>query len=285
MSAATALQTAPGAAVTASPVSPTAATITASSNTSAAPAAASSKAAASSASSVTPPAERWAVGVQVIARYPFEGTSPEDLPFQRKDVLTIVRQTKDPMWYRARNADGLEGMIPANYVRLKDDNAAAAAGAVASSATGNSLPRGASKLNENGGVSVPTFKASPVNAGVNGAASPMSSSNPSVTDSLNSTSSDGAAAAVAASGSLVDAASSAPSSNSNLPLIKSQQQQQQQQQSSLVSPTSNNPLPNNVIASSVSKTNVDNNNSTAGVGSTNRTANAMVRSSSDNNGE
>ena len=245
MNAASALQTATGAAVTASPISPPAGVSTtaptATPGAHVAPAAATSNA-----TSTAPPGERWSVGVQVTARYPFAGTSPEDLPFQRKDVLTIVRQTKDPMWYRARNANGDEGMIPANYVRLKDDNVVA----------DNSLPRGVKAAVENGVAPTTAIGGAPLkgapSTAVNGAASPMSS-NASVSESLNSTSSDGGVAA----NNPTDAAASSTSSNSNLPLIKSQQQP-----TSVVSPTSNNPQPNNVIPSAVSvKTNNDNNNS------------------------
>ena len=245
MSAASALQPATGAGVTASPISPPAG-VSSTAPTATPGAHVFPAAVTSNAVSPVPPGERWSVGVQVTARYPFAGTSPEDLPFQRKDVLTIVRQTKDPMWYRARNANGDEGMIPANYVRLKDDNAAA----------DNSLPRGAKPAVENGvapttAIGGAPFKAAPSTV-VNGSASPMSS-NASVSESLNSTSSDGGVAA----NNPVDPAATSTSSSSNLPLIKSQQQPP-----SVVSPTSNNPQPNNVIPSAVSvKTNNDNNNS------------------------
>lgn len=182
--------------------------------------------------------ERWAVGQQVVARYPFAGTSPEDLPFQRKDVLTIVRQTKDPMWYRARNPSGLEGMIPANYVRLKDD--------VTKDAPTNSLPRVTAKpdaplctpgapVAANGVASVTSKEA----------ASPISSL-PSVSDSLHSTSSETAPALPSAT--IVKDSNS--SMNDHL-LTK--------QQPSVVesNPTT---VTNNVIISSVT-TNNDNNNS------------------------
>ncbi len=44
---------------------------------------------------------------------------PQDLPFKRGDTLTIISASKDPNWYKARRADGLEGMIPFNYVQAK----------------------------------------------------------------------------------------------------------------------------------------------------------------------
>ncbi|XP_037080596.1 tyrosine-protein kinase CSK-like [Pollicipes pollicipes] len=60
--------------------------------------------------------EVWQAGQKVIARYSFTGNSPDDLPFQKWDALTIVTPTRDPNWYKARRADNREGLIPANYV-------------------------------------------------------------------------------------------------------------------------------------------------------------------------
>ena len=44
---------------------------------------------------------------------------PQDLPFKKGDRLVIVAPSKDPNWYKARRDDGLEGMIPFNYVQEK----------------------------------------------------------------------------------------------------------------------------------------------------------------------
>ncbi|KAK7069378.1 hypothetical protein SK128_023051, partial [Halocaridina rubra] len=38
------------------------------------------------------------------------------LPFSKMEQLTIVRSTNDPNWVKARNRDGMEGMIPTSYV-------------------------------------------------------------------------------------------------------------------------------------------------------------------------
>lgn len=46
-------------------------------------------------------------------------TRPQDLPFKRGDTLIIISASKDPNWYKARRYDGLEGMIPFNYVQAK----------------------------------------------------------------------------------------------------------------------------------------------------------------------
>lgn len=63
----------------------------------------------------------WSTGTEVIALYNFHGNSPEDLPFRRGDVLTILAKTSDPNWYKAQRADGKTGMMPANYVQKRTE--------------------------------------------------------------------------------------------------------------------------------------------------------------------
>lgn len=63
----------------------------------------------------------WSQGTEVVALYNFCGNSPEDLPFRRGDVLTIISRTPDPNWYRAQRADGKSGMLPANYVQQRSE--------------------------------------------------------------------------------------------------------------------------------------------------------------------
>ncbi|KAK7499721.1 hypothetical protein BaRGS_00009062 [Batillaria attramentaria] len=65
------------------------------------------------------PNETWHEGMEVIAQYNFQGRSAEDLPFQKGDLLVILRATSDRMWYKACDARGREGMIPANYVQKR----------------------------------------------------------------------------------------------------------------------------------------------------------------------
>lgn len=65
------------------------------------------------------PAETWHQGMEVIAQYNFQGRSAEDLPFSKGDLLVILRPTSDRMWYKACDAKGREGMIPANYVQKR----------------------------------------------------------------------------------------------------------------------------------------------------------------------
>eukprot|EP00731_Ephydatia_muelleri_P004839 Em0002g1015a len=62
-------------------------------------------------------AHTWAIGTECIGKYNFPGSSPHDLPFKKGDILVIVAPSKDPNWYKARREDGLEGMIPYNYVQ------------------------------------------------------------------------------------------------------------------------------------------------------------------------
>lgn len=65
--------------------------------------------------------EAWSRGTQVVANYNFEGSSPDDLPFKKGDVLTIVQPTKDPNWYKGKNENGKEGMVPATYVQKRKE--------------------------------------------------------------------------------------------------------------------------------------------------------------------
>lgn len=96
------------------------------------------------------PQVSWPQGTECVARYNFKGTSEQDLSFNKGDVLTIIVVTKvmlhyvtflsdqgfcfmqentcyytiimfqDPNWYKAKNAAGQEGTIPANYVQKRE---------------------------------------------------------------------------------------------------------------------------------------------------------------------
>ncbi|XP_059168757.1 tyrosine-protein kinase CSK-like [Physella acuta] len=61
----------------------------------------------------------WNAGDEVVGLYDFRGRSRDDLPFFKNDILVIVRATSDPNWYKAKNNNGAEGMIPANYVKAR----------------------------------------------------------------------------------------------------------------------------------------------------------------------
>ncbi|KAG0414262.1 hypothetical protein HPB47_008609, partial [Ixodes persulcatus] len=55
-------------------------------------------------------------GTEVVARYNFNAKSREDLSFMKGDLMTIVSDTPDPNWFRAKHSDGREGLIPLNYI-------------------------------------------------------------------------------------------------------------------------------------------------------------------------
>ncbi|XP_033750735.1 tyrosine-protein kinase CSK-like isoform X2 [Pecten maximus] len=65
------------------------------------------------------PSEAWKPGQEVVASYNFQGSSAEDLPFKKGDILTIVEPTRDANWYKGRNGDGDVGMVPATYVQRR----------------------------------------------------------------------------------------------------------------------------------------------------------------------
>ncbi|XP_077988655.1 tyrosine-protein kinase CSK-like [Glandiceps talaboti] len=63
----------------------------------------------------------WPDGTECIAKYDFKGSTPQDLPFKKGDVLTILKPTRDPNWYKARNRARKEGLIPKNYVQKREN--------------------------------------------------------------------------------------------------------------------------------------------------------------------
>uniref|UniRef100_A0A8C7U111 Tyrosine-protein kinase n=1 Tax=Oncorhynchus mykiss TaxID=8022 RepID=A0A8C7U111_ONCMY len=62
----------------------------------------------------------WLPGTECVAKYNFQSTNEQDLPFCKGDVLTIIGVTRDPNWYKAKNTVGREGTIPANYVQKRE---------------------------------------------------------------------------------------------------------------------------------------------------------------------
>eukprot|EP00041_Stephanoeca_diplocostata_P024068 m.602569 g.602569 ORF g.602569 m.602569 type:complete len:474 (-) comp22447_c0_seq2:3455-4876(-) len=72
----------------------------------------------------SPPSSRKKTGGDMqencVALFDFEGASPEDLPFKKGDKLTIRNTSEEPNWWLAQDSRGKKGMIPANYVELKD---------------------------------------------------------------------------------------------------------------------------------------------------------------------
>ena len=58
----------------------------------------------------------------VIALYSFSSGNPEELAFQKGDLLDIVDQpADDPDWWEARKVNGETGLIPRNYVEIVHD--------------------------------------------------------------------------------------------------------------------------------------------------------------------
>ncbi|KAL7726682.1 hypothetical protein ACLKA6_012763 [Drosophila palustris] len=57
---------------------------------------------------------------KVIAKFDFVGSDQDDLPFQRGEVLTVIRKDED-QWWTARNSTGQIGQIPVPYVQRYDD--------------------------------------------------------------------------------------------------------------------------------------------------------------------
>ncbi len=58
----------------------------------------------------------------VIALYSFNSGNPEELPFEKGDLMDIIDQPPDdPDWWEARKIDGSTGLVPRNYVEVVHD--------------------------------------------------------------------------------------------------------------------------------------------------------------------
>ncbi|XP_076067923.1 crk proto-oncogene, adaptor protein isoform X2 [Oratosquilla oratoria] len=87
---------------------------------------------------------------KVIAKYDFEGTDPDDLPFRKGEVLTVVSKDEE-QWWTARNSMGHTGSIPVPYVQKYEEG---------ESVTINSTPNRASSQSTNNTDSTPRAKPS-----------------------------------------------------------------------------------------------------------------------------
>ena len=57
------------------------------------------------------------------ALYEFDARSPDELSFQKGDILFVVNKDDLKGWRRAINSNGGNGLIPSNYVvEIFDDN-------------------------------------------------------------------------------------------------------------------------------------------------------------------
>lgn len=61
---------------------------------------------------------------KVITKYDFPGQDPEDLPFKKGEILTIISKDEEK-WWQAKNKEGRTGQIPVPYVTvIKEDDPA-----------------------------------------------------------------------------------------------------------------------------------------------------------------
>ncbi|CAG2053501.1 unnamed protein product, partial [Timema podura] len=58
---------------------------------------------------------------KVIAKYDFEGSDQDDLPFKKGEILTVVSKDED-QWWTARNTLGQTGSIPVPYIQKYEDS-------------------------------------------------------------------------------------------------------------------------------------------------------------------
>lgn len=55
----------------------------------------------------------------VVALYPFEAQTPEELTFKKGEKLNILEHPKhDPEWWYAENSSGQTGLVPTNYIKV-----------------------------------------------------------------------------------------------------------------------------------------------------------------------
>jgi growth factor receptor-binding protein 2 len=57
--------------------------------------------------------------MEAVAKHEFNATADDELSFKRSQVLKILNMEDDMNWYRAE-LDGKEGLIPSNYIEMKN---------------------------------------------------------------------------------------------------------------------------------------------------------------------
>lgn len=57
--------------------------------------------------------------MEAIAKHDFNATADDELSFRKQQVLKILNMEDDMNWYRAE-LDGKEGLIPSNYIEMKN---------------------------------------------------------------------------------------------------------------------------------------------------------------------
>lgn len=57
--------------------------------------------------------------MEAVAKHDFNATADDELSFRKNQVLKILNMEDDMNWYRAE-LDGKEGLIPSNYIEMKN---------------------------------------------------------------------------------------------------------------------------------------------------------------------
>ncbi|CAB0003976.1 unnamed protein product [Nesidiocoris tenuis] len=57
--------------------------------------------------------------MEATAKHDFNATAEDELSFRKNQVLKILNMEDDMNWYRAE-LDGKEGLIPSNYIEMKN---------------------------------------------------------------------------------------------------------------------------------------------------------------------
>jgi growth factor receptor-bound protein 2 len=57
--------------------------------------------------------------MEAVAKHDFNATADDELSFRKQQVLKILNMEDDMNWYRAE-LDGKEGLIPSNYIEMKN---------------------------------------------------------------------------------------------------------------------------------------------------------------------
>ncbi|XP_055373820.1 adapter molecule Crk [Condylostylus longicornis] len=88
---------------------------------------------------------------RVIAKFDFDGSDQDDLPFRRGEILTIVSKDED-QWWTAKNCYGQIGQIPVPYVQTYENSIADRPGSGGSA--GSNLDNGTNCTNIQNNMSV-----------------------------------------------------------------------------------------------------------------------------------
>ncbi|XKL67236.1 hypothetical protein PGB90_010656 [Kerria lacca] len=59
--------------------------------------------------------------MEAIAKHDFSATAEDELCFRKGKILKVLNMEDDVNWYRAE-LDGREGLIPSNYIEMKNHN-------------------------------------------------------------------------------------------------------------------------------------------------------------------